>query len=110
MKPTRYAKRKQTREVRAEVFSRAKGKCEACRRPIGESGHLDHFWGRAKAPTHPRTCWALCLRCDDDKTHNRPSALNWLRRFYVHARLHGYADMCDRSAARALVLKAKGRA
>lgn len=105
---SRHAVRKRTKSVRAAVFARAKGKCEACCRPLGESGHLDHFWGRAKAPTNVETCWALCLRCDYEKTNNRPSAINWLRRYWVHCRRYVYPEQCERAEARAEVLKAKG--
>jgi len=110
MKLSPHAKRELTREVRAQVFERARGKCEACKRQLGESGHLDHMFGRAKAPTAVDTCWALCLKCDDDKTHNRPSAIHWLRLFWVHCRVWGYEGPAERAAVKANTLKAKGLA
>lgn len=110
MKLGRHEKRELTRVIRAQVFERARGKCEACKRPVGESGHLDHFFGRAKAPTALETCWALCLQCDDDKTNNRPSAIAWLRLFWVHCRVWGYEASAKRAETKALTLKAKGLA
>jgi hypothetical protein len=98
-----------TKKLRAAVFARAKGLCECgCRRALGESGHLDHFFGRAKAAESLRTCWALALICDDAKTHNRPSAAHWCDRFYVHAVNHGFHEEAERASTKIMALIAKG--
>jgi hypothetical protein len=98
-----------TKKLRATVFARAKGRCECgCGRHLGESGHLDHAFGRAKAPESERNCWALALVCDDAKTANRPSAAHWCDRFYLHAIKHGFHEEAERAATKILALVAKG--
>lgn len=103
--------------LRAAVMLRAADRCEAC----GQRGtlHLDHFFGRAKAPGAPQYCWALCVKCDDDKTHNRPDNFTWQRKFLNHlakliARdrypLDDLLDPLDRVLARLAVLRQKGLA
>lgn len=100
-----------TKKIRAAVFARAKGKCEcSCGRSLGESGHLDHFFGRAKMVESERTTWALCLFCDHHKTINKPSASFWLRRFRVHAKKHGFTGELERAEAKLAVLACKGMA
>ncbi len=97
------------KKIRASVFARAKGICECgCGRPLGESGHLDHFFGRAKASESIETCWAIRLDCDERKTRNEPTGIYWCRRFYAHARKHGYRDQMERVETKGRVLIAKG--
>lgn len=98
------------KQVRAAVVTRAGGFCEACCRYVGDEGHADHFFGRAKAEESAATVWLLCLQCDDAKTHNRPSAAVWLERFTLHASLHGYKEATERAQVKLAVLKQKGRA
>lgn len=102
---------RKTQKLRALVFARAKGLCECgCGRALGESGHMDHAFGRARAPESLATCWALALQCDDDRTNNRPSAAYWCDRFYVHAIKHGFHEEAHRAAIKIQVLIAKGLA
>lgn len=95
------------KQVRAEVFARATWNCEAgCGSHVtAETGRLDHFFGRAKAPESIETCWALCVKCDEDKTANRPSALYWYTAFLIHAARNGYWAQVERALARIFVLK-----
>lgn len=107
------------KRLRADVFTRADGNCEG---PCGgyisaETGHLDHFFGRAKAPETLENCWALCVTCDDNKTNNRPfrlgstiGAADWCDLFYEHALKHGYHEAAERAANKIRVLVAKGLA
>lgn len=98
-----------TKKLRALVFARAKGRCECnCGRALGESGHLDHMFGRARVPEAFSNCWALALSCDAAKTNNYPSAAFWLRRFRAHCRKHGFGAELDRADARMAVLAQKG--
>lgn len=98
-----------TKLIRLLVFSRSNGRCECgCLRPLGDSGHLDHMWGRAKAPQSIENCWALALQCDDDKTNNRPSAITWAARFRDHAERHGYAEQVARADLRIEKMRQKG--
>ncbi len=97
--------------IRAAVFFRAGGRCEACGRHITEeSGHLDHFFGRAKVKEAVSNCWALCFECDSKKTVNSPSAAYWLSLFRVHAWRHRYAVELEMAGAKLQVLRAKGLA
>ena len=97
--------------VRAQVFARAEGLCECgCGEPLGDSGHLDHFFGRAKAPENERTCWALHWRCDHLKTTNTPSAAAWLRKFIAHCLKHRYELEAQAADVKLFVLAAKGLA
>ena len=98
------------RSVRAAVMERAGGFCESCFRFVGEDGHADHFFGRAKAEETEPNVWCLCLSCDDDKTHNRPSAAVWMERFTLHASLHGHKEAAERAQVKLAVLKQKKRA
>ena len=77
---------------------------------MGESGHMDHVFGRAKVPQSISNCWALCLPCDTRKTLNQPSAYFWLKRFMVHAAKHGYDAEMQRAMGKMYALIAKGRA
>lgn len=75
------------KEVREDVFRRAENLCECgCGRGITEAtGHLDHFWGRAKAPEDVTTCWALHPECDAKKTTNKPTRREWLEKWARHS-------------------------
>jgi hypothetical protein len=100
-----------TKRVRAAVFARADGACEACGKFVSpETGHLDHFFGRAKAVESLENCWALCVPCDDAKTRNAPTAAIWLAAFINHADRYGYTAAIERAFAKLQVLQAKGRA
>ena len=105
---------KHTKRVRAEVAARAEGNCEACSAWVGldgESGHLDHFFGRAKAEESVSTCWLLCGACDTHKTLNKPTAVFWLVAFISHAEKHSYAAELEMAHAKLGVRHAKtGRA
>lgn len=98
-----------TKRIREEVFARAKQRCECgCRRWITpESGHLDHFFGRAKVPQAVSNCWALHPDCDARKTLNQPSARDWLLRFAFHAGKHGYLAERELALAKLNVLQVK---
>ncbi len=99
-----------TQKLRAQVVARAKGRCEACGKPAGESGHMDHAFGRAKAAQSISSCWLLCLRCDEAKTQNRPSGAHWAQLFGEHCKFYGYLPELERARAKYLVLKARGLA
>lgn len=104
------------RKIRAAVVARSDGLCEACFRWVGDEGHADHFFGRAKADETEANVWMLCgpsvgrAGCDDDKTHNRPSAAVWMERFALHASLYGFKSAAERATAKLSALRAKGRA
>jgi hypothetical protein len=99
-----------TAHIRAEVFARAENQCEAhlpggrCR---GPAAHLDHFWGRAKAPQTIFNCWALCVICDREKTHNRPDADFWVVSFSDHCQGHGYESEYRRCESKSLWLRTR---
>ncbi len=99
--------------LRATVFGRAMGCCESCNRPMMD-GHLDHFFGRAKADGTPENCWALCMHCDHEKTNNRPSAGHWhlvfarrCARWFAEGRLE-YQQPMERALTKLAVQKLKG--
>lgn len=106
------------KQVRQEVFERARGKCECrCGRTIDEeTGRLDHFFGRAKAEESVANCWALHLECDETKTLNRPSAAHWLKSFVKHLCRHvdswddSYFSALDKAMAKLASLQVKGLA
>lgn len=87
------------------VMERAAGRCEA----DGVAGplHLDHFFGRAKAPETVENCWALCHACDGAKTLNHPDAATWLRRFIDHAVVYGYEAAAVRARNRLIFVEAR---
>lgn len=107
------------KRLRAAVFARADGNCEG---PCGgyvseETGHLDHFFGRAKAEETLENCWALCVTCDDNKTNNRPfrlgsthGAADWCDCFYEHSIKLGNHLAAQRAADKVRWLAAKGLA
>ena len=83
--------------IRDEVFARAKGRCEAW--PSGDvrCGNkpevLDHWLGgigRRRQKEEVSTCWALCLKCNDHRTANWPSAAYWNDSFARHCYGHDY--------------------
>lgn len=105
------------KQVRNDVFARAIGFCESpiCGRSIStESGHLDHFFGRAKAEETIENCWALCVTCDNAKTGSKPDAMHWLRLFVRHLARHlqrgdfRYQAPLERTFTKMAVLLAKG--
>lgn len=99
------------KKLRAAVFARAAGACECgCGTPLGDSGHLDHYFGRKHVAEAVENCWALALKCDDAKTNSRPSKAVWCRRFIAHAMRHGYAKEAERARMQIEVLRAKGLA
>lgn len=98
------------KQVRKDVVARAMWQCEAgCGTHVTEeTGHADHFFGRAKAAESVETVWFLCLRCDDAKTNNRPSALHWQTRYLIHAAQLGYWTQVERALSRIFILHARG--
>lgn len=98
--------------VRAAVFARAANRCECgCGRHISEeTGHLDHFFGRAKAQESVESCWALSVECDARKTGNAPNATYWLVSFALHALKHGFIAEANRALGKTLNLAVKGLA
>jgi hypothetical protein len=97
-------------KIRRAVFERANGACECCGAHVGfsgELGHWDHFWGRAKVAESLESTWGLCVSCDADKTHSRPSARWWIARFSEHCGAFGYHAECDRADNRLAVLAQK---
>ena len=91
---------RETKRIRAEVFARAKGCCEACAKWTGEDFRLDHFFGRAKMKQSVENCWALCIGCDTSKTLNEPNAAHWFLRFILHCGRHGYSKMAEIAQAK----------
>ncbi len=90
------------------MFQRANGECECCGAFIDEeSGRLDHFFGRGHLAEAVSNCIALCIRCDHDKTNNKPTAIWWLVRFIEIAGRHGYFPEIERAQTRLAVLAAK---
>jgi hypothetical protein len=83
------------KQVRADVFERAAGKCEAgsCDRTPEE---LDHFFGRAKADETVENCWAICREHHREKTDNFPSRAYWLARFGLHSKRCGHMGALER--------------
>lgn len=98
------------KEIRRQVFERAAGRCECgCGRAITpDSGHLDHFFGRAKAPETVENCWALHPICDEAKTSNRPNATYWAVRFGTRMLNQGHVSSALRALAKIEVLAVKG--
>ena len=100
-----------TKRLRRAVFARACNACENCGQWVTEeSGHLDHQFGRAKVPEAVSNCWALCVRCDLQKTVNEPSASFWLARIERHANRYGYTAEAELAATKRNTLAVKGRA
>ena len=100
------------RKIRAAVCLRAAGACESCGAWVGEngeSGHLDHARGRARSET-VESCWLLCVPCDDERTHNRPTSAHWLRLFAAHCADYGFAAEHERALARLQFVTARGAA
>jgi 5-methylcytosine-specific restriction endonuclease McrA len=97
-KPTRTAKNAETARIYAEVEKRAAGRCEnpECRKAFGislqDKPEMDHFWGHGKGrlPQKTSNCWMLCGSCHLDKTRNRPSRAQWLKRYRQHANENVY--------------------
>jgi hypothetical protein len=50
---------------------------------------MDHFYGRARAPQTPETCWLLTRVCHRLKTHNSPDRHAWDDLFRAHCERHG---------------------
>jgi hypothetical protein len=70
------------KKIRYQAFVRSSNHCECgCGRWVTEeSGHLDHFWGRARQESI-ESCWFLHPECDLNKTLNKPDWASWGRRF-----------------------------
>lgn len=97
------------KDIRRAVFARAAGFCECgCGKAVTEeTGHLDHFFGRAKAEEAVSNCWALTPEHDHARTVNEPSASYWLVRFVRHAAKHGYKSEEDRALTKLEALAVK---
>jgi hypothetical protein len=75
------------------VIARDGGRCAVRLERLGACEgvlHIDHQWGRGKAPTLLENCRQLCLRHDLMKTRNEPTRLDWLEDFRSHALAHDY--------------------
>lgn len=104
------------KRLRRAVFVRSMGACEHCRAAVIEesgffnSGHLDHFWGRgAGRPAESvENCWFLCMKCDHEKTTNKPSNSTWLERFRAHCTAHTFTSQLEPIEARLQWNAAKG--
>lgn len=98
------------KSVRQAVFVRSEGKCECgCGRFVDyESGHADHFFGRAKAEEKLETVWFLDPLCDASKTTNLPNATHWLVTFALHCLRHNYSEEAKRALLKIAALSAKG--
>lgn len=114
--PARNARKKAKRDAKAErferltkirdeVFARAAARCEAWRpvlsaseNPRGfrcdrEAAILDHWEGgngRRQQHESAETCWALCVQCNSDRTHNWPNADWWNMSRELHCVQHGH--------------------
>jgi hypothetical protein len=75
------------------VIARDGGRCTVRLERLGACEgvlHIDHQWGRGKAPTLLENCRQLCLRHDLMKTRNEPTRRDWLEDFREHALAHDY--------------------
>ncbi len=89
-----------TGAVYRAVMARAGGQCEAWHhacyawRRCGRTAFVMDHWlggnGRRKAMESVETCWALCDRCNADRTANRPTAAYWNESHRQFAEKHGY--------------------
>ncbi|HET9554313.1 MAG TPA: hypothetical protein VFP50_15230 [Anaeromyxobacteraceae bacterium] len=95
-----------TKALRAALWTRAEGRCECgCGRSLitFATAEMDHFWGRAKAPQTPETCWLLARECHRRKTDNIPSRTHWLNLFLWHLESHGFGRSDSARRARAVL-------
>ncbi len=44
-------------------------------------------------------CWALCVRCDHDKTNNKPTHVFWLHIWLRQVAIHGYVEEVEKAKA-----------
>jgi len=74
--------------LRAAVWERSGGKCEACGLPlVAERGELDHFFGGIGRRTEQQcvaNCWRIDGACHRQKTANDPTREWWLQKFLIH--------------------------
>jgi hypothetical protein len=69
--------------------------CECgCGRPLDaklytRTPEMDHFYGRAREPQTPETCWLITRLCHWHKSHHSPDRQTWDDRFHVHCERHG---------------------
>lgn len=99
----RAARNATTSDVRANVWARSAGRCEACGIMMGmgaNRGHMDHFFGGSKrtSETTIEGCWRLCITCDGRKTCNVPSRRAWLLLYETHCKAHGYQAQAEKVA------------
>lgn len=109
----REDRRVRSARVREEVFSRAwrhdRHQCEAqhpdggntdadgaegFKRCEGTAEILDHWLGgvgRRRTSESWQTCWALCRKCNADRTANHPSAEYWNVVHQAHCARYGFA-------------------
>lgn len=92
--------------LRSHALDRARYRCECC----SSLGPLvmDHWLGgrgRRRQEERLETVWMLCLRCNDDRTANRPSAEYWNERFEEHCARHGYPFIGHRCKLLVNILK-----
>ncbi len=91
-----------TGDVYREVNRRAGGMCECgcgnfvnAGRMLDSAQQMDDFWGGARHES-AEECWMIRADCHRAKTDNRPSRMEWLRRFESHCRLYGFKEQVDR--------------
>lgn len=83
-------------QLRHEVLKRGAERCESpdCGADLHVAGFVFDHWlggsGRRQAEERLETVWALCVPCNDARTHNHPDAETWNRRFERHCDAHGY--------------------
>jgi hypothetical protein len=82
--------------LRAFVIARARGRCEnrRCRADLVLTGCVMDHWlggsGRRSQQEKMETVWMLCLRCNQERTDNRPSAAYWNKVHAEHCKEYGY--------------------
>lgn len=77
------------------LAARANLRCECCGERLGEgfsAPTVDHFFGRARGEEVEFRCWVLRADHHAAKTDNRPSAVEWCRRFVAHCRKYAHGE------------------
>lgn len=92
----RRERSKARQTIRHQAIARAHGRCEnpTCKADLREHGAIMDHWlggsGRREQEESLDTVWMLCLRCNQERTDNRPSARYWNHRFNIHCNQYGY--------------------
>ena len=83
-------------KIRAAVFERAAGRCEAWAEVGGlpercgrEAAVLDRWEGPGSGPQQETVemYWALCVKCSWERIANDPGAAHWQRSFELHRKV-----------------------